>query len=137
MRKLIILGVCVCLSLLSACAGVRRAQTGMRESINNSSTQEFPWGEVYCGQGTVCGEIEVLRVDFENRNGGQVQVTLHNRTGLDLQVQISLEILNKEGARLDQSNFQNVGVLASQRTVWTMPGIYWEGAKIRVILRKV
>lgn len=135
MRKILFL--CVILGLLQACAGVREAQTGLRQSINNSVDQQYKWGDVYCGEGTVCSEIEVLRVDFENRNGGQVQVTLHNRTGLDLQAQISLQILNDEGAQLDQTNFQNVGIPASQEKVWTMPGIYQKGAKIRVVLRKL
>ncbi|MEI6805607.1 MAG: hypothetical protein WCK49_03760 [Myxococcaceae bacterium] len=135
MRNLIIL--CSMLGLLGACAGVRQAQTGIRQSINNSVDQQYKWGSVYCGEGTVCSEIEVLRVDFEDRNGGQVQVTLHNRTGLDLQAQISLQILNDEGAQLEQTNFQNVGIPASQEKVWTMPGIYQKGAKIRVVLRKL
>lgn len=135
MKKILIL--CVTLWLLQACAGVRRAQTGIRQGINNASLQQFAWGDVYCGEGTVCSEIEVLRVDFENRNGGQVQVTLHNRTGVDLQAQIALEIMNKEGARLDQTTFQNVGIPASQEKIWTLPGIYQEGAKIRVVLRKL
>lgn len=135
MKKLFI--VCATLGLLQACAGMRQAQTGIRQTINNPVEQKFKWGEVYCGQGTICGEIEVVRVDFENRNGGQVQVTLHNRTGLDLQAQISLEIYNDEGAQLDQSNFQNIGMPASQNRVWTLPGIYQKGAKIRVVLRKL
>lgn len=129
--------LCIALGLLSACAGMRQTQTGIRQGVNNSVDQQFAWGSVYCGQGTVCGEIEVLRVDFENRDGGQVQVTLHNRTGLDLQVQASLEILNAEGARLDQTNFQNIGIPASQQTVWSMPGVFQKGAKVRVILRKI
>lgn len=123
--------------LLLSCAGMRQAQTGIRQTLNNSVEQKFEWGEVYCGQGTVCGEIEVLRVDFENRNGGRVEVTLHNRTGVDLQVQIGLEIVNDQGARLDSSTFQDVGVPASQQKVWSMPGVYQKGAKIRVILRKM
>lgn len=135
MRKLIILGAV--LALLQACAGMRQAQTGIRQAINNPVEQKFKWGEVYCGQGTVCGEIEVVRVDFENRDAGQVQVTLHNRTGLDLQAQIALEIYNDEGAQLDQSNFQDLGIPASQNRTWTMPGIYQKGAKIRVVLRKL
>ncbi len=123
--------------IMSSCAGVRRLQTGIRQGINNSSTQDFEWGQVYCGQGTVCSEVEVLRVDFQDRNGGNVDVTLHNRTGLGLQVQIALEILNAQGARLDSTNFQSVGIPASQEKVWSMPGIYQKGAKIRVVLRKV
>src|SRR5687768_1409555 len=92
--------------LLVSCAGMRRAQTGIGQTINNASTQKFAWGEVYCGQGTVCSEIEVLRVDFENRNGGVVEVTLHNRTGVHVQAQIALEIVNDEGAQLDSTTFQ-------------------------------
>ena len=123
--------------LVSSCAGVRQAQTGLRGAINNSVEQKYKWGEVYCGEGTVCSEIEVLRVDFENRNGGRVEVTLHNRTGLGLQAQIGLEIMNDDGARLDSSTFQDIGIPASQEKVWSMPGVYQKGAKIRVILRKM
>lgn len=130
---LLVLGM----ALLQSCAGVRQAQTGMRRAFNNATQEQYAWGEVFCGQGTVCSEIEVLRVDFEDRDQGQVQVTLLNRTGLDLQVQIALEIYNEQGAVIDQSAFQNVGMPASQQKTWSMPGIYKKGAKIRVVLRKI
>ena len=47
------------------CAQVRYAQTDLEQAIDNPVTKTFPWGEVYCGRGTVCAEVEVLRVDIE------------------------------------------------------------------------
>ncbi|MES2503438.1 MAG: hypothetical protein V4534_01030 [Myxococcota bacterium] len=135
MIRLLSLGLLLALSI--SCAGVRRAQTGMRATINNPVEQKFAWGEVYCGEGTVCSEIQVLRVDFENRDSGNVNVTLKNRTGLQLQAQISLQIINNEGAQLDSTTFQDVGLPPSQQKVWSMPGVYQKGAKIRVILRRM
>ena len=135
MKKIPILSTL--LLLISSCVGMRRAQTGIRRAFSGPVTQEFSWGEVYCGQGSICSEIDVTRVDYEDRDGGTVEVTMENRTGDDLQVQIQLEILNSAGARLDRSTFQSVGIPASQEAVWSMPGIYKKGAKIRVTLRRV
>jgi hypothetical protein len=117
------------------CAQVRYGQTGIGQAIDNPVTQEFAWGEVYCGQGTVCAEVEVLRVDFEDRDGGRVEVTLHNRTGERVAVQIGLEILAANGTRLDKSTFQDLPLQPRQEAVWEMPGIYKKGARIRVSLR--
>ncbi len=121
---------------LQGCAQMRYAQTSIGQAIDNPVTVQFPWGEVYCGRGTVCAEIEVLRVDFEKRNGGRVEVTLHNRTGLSLSGQIALEIVAETGARLDSTMFQNIALPPRQEFVWEMPGIYHVGGKIRVLLRQ-
>jgi hypothetical protein len=121
---------------LTGCAQAQYAQTNMGQAIDNAVTQTFAWGEVYCGRGKVCAEVEVLRVDFENRDSGRVEVTLHNRTGVSVAVQIGLEILDESGARLDSTTFQDVALPARQEKVWEMPGIYKKGGKIRVILRQ-
>lgn len=122
-------------ALLLGCAQIRYGQTSIGQAIDNPVSQTFDWGEVYCGQGTVCAEVEVIRVDFENRDGGRVEVTLHNRTSEKVAVQIALEILAENGTRLDKSTFQDVPLAPRQEAVWEMPGIYRKGAQIRVSLR--
>lgn len=121
---------------LAGCAQARYAQTGIGQTIDNAVTVPFAWGEVYCGRGKVCAEVEVVRVDFEDRNNGRVEVTLRNRTGLTVALQIGLEILDENGTRLDRTTFQDVPLPGRQEKVWEMPGIYKKGAKIRVILRQ-
>ncbi len=128
-------GAMVFLSL-QGCAQMRYAQTSAGQAIDNPVTVPFDWGEVYCGRGQVCAEIEVTRVDFEKRNGGRVEVTLHNRTGLSLAGQIALEIVSDTGARLDSTTFQNIALPPRQEIVWEMPGIYHQDGKIRVMLRQ-
>src|SRR5688572_8690484 len=120
---------------LTACAQMRYGQTSIGQAIDNPVTQEFAWGEVYCGQGTVCAEVEVLRVDIDDRDGGRVEVTLHNRTSEKVAVQIALEIVAENGTRLDKSTFQEVPLAPRQEAVWEMPGIYRKGARVRVSLR--
>jgi hypothetical protein len=122
-------------STLFACAQARYAQTSVEQAVDNPVTQSYAWGEVHCPQGTVCAEIEVLRVDIEPRTGGRIEVTLHNRTGESVVAQIALEILDAQGVRLDKTNFQDVPLAPRQEQVWDMPGVYQENAKVRVVMR--
>jgi hypothetical protein len=117
------------------CAQIRYGQTSIGQAINNPVTVPFEGGEVYCGQGTVCAEVEVKRVNFENRDRGRVEVTLYNRTGSQVAVQLGLEILAPNGSRLDSSRFQDIALRPRQEAVFEMPGIYRKGSKIRVLLR--
>lgn len=124
------------LLMWTGCTSMRYGQTAMGQAIDSPVTIPFAWGEVFCGRGVVCAEVEVLRVDFDNRKGGRVEVLLHNRTGSSVVVQVSLEMMDASGARLDSSNFQNVALPPRQEKYWEMPGIYQPGAKIRVVLRQ-
>lgn len=114
---------------------MKYGSTSIGQAFHGEKRIPFEWGEVYCGQGQICAEVEVLRVDFEDRDGGRVEVTLHNRTGSQVAAQVSLEILSENGARLDSSRFQDVPLQPRQETVFEMPGIYKRGAKVRVIIR--
>lgn len=125
----------VCIFGLAGCAQLRYGSTSIGQAIDNPVTIAGDFGEVYCGQGTVCAEVEVLRVDFVNEDRSRVEVTLHNRTNQKVGVQIALEILAANGSRLDKTTFQDVALSPRQETVWEMPGIYRKGAKIRVSLR--
>ena len=118
-----------------SCAQVRYAETGIGQAIDNPVTQTYDWGEVHCGRGTICAEVEVLRVDMENAENGKVEVTLHNRTDHQSGLQIAVEIRDANGARLDNTPYQNVAVEPRGETVFDFPGIYQPGAKVRVLLR--
>lgn len=117
------------------CAQIRYGETSIGQTINNPVTVPFAWGEVSCGRGTVCAEVEVLRVDFEDRDGGRIEVTLHNRTGSLVAVQAGIEILAQNGSRVDSSRFQDVSIRPRGEAVFDMPGLYKKGARIRVSLR--
>jgi hypothetical protein len=118
------------------CAQARYARTSIEQAVDNPVTQTFEWGEVHCPRGTVCAEIEVLRVDIEQRDGGRIEVTLHNRTHITVAAQIAIEILDANGARLDMTNYEDVPLEPRQETVWDMPGIYQPGAKVRLLMRQ-
>lgn len=134
MKTRILLSLFVATFLLS-CAQARYARTSLEQSIDNPVTQTYEWGEVQCYQGTVCAEVEVLRIDVEPRDGGKVELTLHNRTGESVALQVALEILDPQGVRLDMTNYEDVALPPRQEQVWSMPGVARQGAKIRVLMR--
>jgi hypothetical protein len=118
------------------CAQLRYAETAVGGAIDNPVTVAAPWGEVFCGRGVVCAEIEVLRVDAEERDGGRVDVLLHNRTAEARAVQVALEIVSGDGVKVDSTNFQDIALEARQERTFTMPGIHRQGHRIRVLLRQ-
>lgn len=121
----------------SGCVKAKYAKTTIGQTFHKAENQEFAWGEVYCGDGEVCAEVEVVRVDVENRDGGRVDVTLHNRTGDQVAVQIAIEILAANGSMVDRTNFYNVALQPRQEQFWTMPGIMKAEHKVRISLRTV
>ncbi len=126
---------CFLFVLATGCAQLRYAETGIGQAIDNPVTQTYDWGEVYCGRGTICAEVEVIRVDTESVENGRIEVTLHNRTDHQSGLQIAVEIRNNDGTRLDNTPYQNVAVEPRGETVFEFPGIYQPGAKVRVLLR--
>ena len=121
--------------LFSGCTGMRYAQTNISQAIEKPVSLKFPWGEVYCGRGTVCAEIEVLRVDAEQRDGGRIDVTLNNRTKQAIAGQIALLVLANNGSKIDETSYENFSLTPRAQTIWSMPGIYRQGAKIKIMLR--
>ncbi|MFZ9887532.1 MAG: hypothetical protein ACO3JL_08520 [Myxococcota bacterium] len=118
------------------CAQGRYATTNLGQMIDNPVTVAAPWGEVFCGRGTICAEVEVLRLDAEDREGGEVAVLLHNRTGAARAVQVGLELLDPSGVAVDTTNFEDLALEARQERRFTMPGFYRPGHKVRVVLRQ-
>lgn len=134
MKSRLLLGLLAAATLMS-CAQARYARTSIEQTIDNPVTQTYDWGEVQCYQGTVCAEVEVLSVDIEPRDGGKIELTLHNRTGESVAVQVALEILDADGVRLDMTNYEDVGLPPRQEQVWSMPGVARQGAFVRVLMR--
>lgn len=130
--------VCTGLMLASSlgCAQVRYAQTSVGQAVDNPVVITADWGEVSCGRGTVCAEVEVLRVDTEQRDMGRIDVLLHNRTTGPVAVQVTLEVLGPDGIVVDRTNAEDVALEALQERSFTMPGIYRPNHKVRVLLRQ-
>ncbi len=123
------------LLMSSGCAQMRRGETGLQKAIDNATTISADWGEVYCGEGTVCSEVDVRRVDIEQRDGGVIQVLLYNRTGYQSGFQIALEVLDANGALLDRTNYEDFGLQPRVEGRYEMPGIARANSKVRVLLR--
>jgi hypothetical protein len=138
MQKLVfsLLSAAAAVALSGGCAQVRYAETAVGGAIDNPVTVPAAWGEVYCGRGVVCAEVEVVRVDAENRDGGTVDVILHNRTGGPRALQVSLEVIDRNGVKVDATNFQDVALEARQERSFTMKGINRTGHTLRVLLRQ-
>ena len=81
-------------------------------------------------------EHKLVSVDAEERDGGRIDVNLHNRTGEARAIQISLEVINNNGVKVDSTNFQDFALEARQERTFSMPGIHRAGHKIRVVLRQ-
>jgi hypothetical protein len=120
----------------SGCAQVRYAETAVGGAIDNPVTVPAAWGEVYCGRGVVCAEVEVLSLSAENRDGGTVDVLLHNRTGEARAIQVALEVIDSKGVKVDETNFQDLALEARQERTFSMPGINRTGHQLRVVLRQ-
>ena len=60
---------------------LKRAQTGLARGIAGSDTIQVHGHEVYCSEGKVCAEVEVLAIGVEDRDGGKVKVTLKKPHG--------------------------------------------------------
>src|SRR5260221_8867269 len=85
------------LLLTSACTPLKRAQTGITRGIEGSSEIKVGGHEVYCSQGRVCAEVEVVSIAVEDRDNGKVRVTLKNQTDNTALVQITLQIRSAHG----------------------------------------
>jgi hypothetical protein len=121
--------------LLSACTPLKRAQTGMARAIAGSDTINVGGHEVYCSEGKVCAEVDVLAIVAEDRDGGRVKVSLKNRTGNTALVQIHLQIKNPAtGEILTETRPENVAIPGTQEKTYDMPGVNRKGAVVRVLM---
>lgn len=118
----------------SSCTPLKRAQTGIARGIGGSDTIKVDGHEVYCSQGRVCSEVDVVGIAVEDRDGGKVRVTLKNRTGNTALVAIRLEIKSANGEVLTETRPEQVALPATQEKTYEMPGVFKKGALVRVLL---
>jgi hypothetical protein len=134
-RILLSMMVLSALFFTSSCTPLKRAQTGLARGIAGSDTIKVDGHEVYCSEGKVCAEVDVLAITVEDRDGGRVRVTLKNRTGNTALVQIRLQIKDRTSAEiLSETRPENVALPGTQEKVYEMPGVYRQGALVRVQL---
>lgn len=123
------------LSLLlafQACTPLKRAQTGLARGIAGSVTHNVDGHEVYCSEGKVCAEIDVLSIQNE---GKDVTVKIKNRTGNTALIQVRLQILDRQSNRLMlETRPENMSLPPTQEKYYKRVGIYRNNAKIRVLL---
>jgi hypothetical protein len=132
MKKIILLSGA--LLLMSSCTPMKRAQTSMARGIAGSEVIKVGGHEVYCSEGKVCSEVDVVAIWVEERDGGKVRVTLKNRTGNSALVQIRLEIRSSSGEVLTETRPENFPIPGTQEKTYEMPGVARTGATVRVIL---
>lgn len=119
------------LAFTSACAVSKQARLGLEHAIDPPFVQEYSWGRVECGEGQVCQEVVVERVDVQ---GDPVEITLQNRTLESVAVQVQLETF-KDGRRTDRTGFHDVALAPRQESVLTLWQELEEGELLVVKLR--
>lgn len=123
------------LIFLTSCTPLKRAQTGAARAIAGSEVLKVSGHEVYCSEGKVCAEIDVLSISVENEDGGRVVVRLKNRTGNNALVQIRLQIIDPANNEvLTETRPENVALPSTQEKDYRMPGVYRKDAVVRVLL---
>lgn len=134
MKKILLIAI-GCMLLVSSCTPMKRMQTGIARGVAGSDVIKVNGHEVYCSQGEVCSEVDVLAIAVEDRDGGKVRVTLKNRTGNTALIQIRLQIkAAASGEVLTETRAENVAIPATQEKIYEMPGVYTKGAVVRVLM---
>ena len=90
--------------------------------------------EIYCSQGRVCAEIDVLKIDVEDKDGGKVKITLKNRTGDTSLIQIHLQVIGADGDILTETKPENFTLPPTQEKIYQMPGVARKNSHVRVFL---
>jgi hypothetical protein len=118
--------------------GCTSTQTALRvvtTSVDDAAVAADDWGEVVCGRGAVCADVQVVRVDVLAQPAGSVSVTLHNRSSDPIAAQVELEVIDRQGIVIDATNWQDVALEARQAHRFVVPAIAQPGHRIRVSLR--
>ncbi len=118
----------------TSCTPMKQAQTSIARGIGGSKVIEVNGHEVYCSQGRVCAEVDVLSIDADNSDYGKVRVTFKNRTGDSVLVKIKLEIRNENNGMLDETRPENFPIPPTQEATYEYSGISRKNSKVRVLL---
>ena len=117
MKAALLSVACVTAIVSSSCVAAKAAQMGAENAIDPKVSDEYWWGRVECGEGQVCEEVAVARVDMK---GDPVEITLENRTVDSVAVQVQVETFNARDERVDRTNFQDVALAPRSQQVVTM-----------------
>lgn len=128
------IGLVIVLLAFSGCTGMKRAQTGLARSIAGQETIRVDGFEVYCSEGKVCSEVDVLSISMQDRDKGKVRVVFKNRTGNTALFQVRLEIRNAAGEVVHETRADNVAVPPTQEKPYEMNGIAVKGGTVRVLM---
>jgi hypothetical protein len=95
----------------SGCAVTKEARLGVEEAVQPRLVERITNEvggpvELRCGIGEVCAEVKVIHVQRDVDGG--VALTLMNRTGEALAVQVSLEGRDGQQRRTDRTGFHDV-----------------------------
>ena len=116
---------------VQGCAVAKEARLSLENAVDPPFVQEFAWGRVECGEGQVCQEVVVERVDV---HGDPVEITLQNRTLEAVAVQVQLETF-KNGVRTDRTGFHDVALAPREESVLTLWQTLEDGEQLVVKLR--
>jgi hypothetical protein len=119
----------------AACSTSQSALRVVTTTVDDSSIAADSWGEVVCGRGALCADVQVVRVDVLSDPPGSVSVTLHNRSSAPIAAQVELEVIDDQGIVIDATNWQDVPLEARQAHRFVVPAIAQPGHRIRVSLR--
>ena len=121
---------------MASCVASKDARIGMENALDETTTHEYAWGHVECGEGQVCSEVAVSRVDVHGASdGGPVEVTLLNRTLDSVAVQVQLETFDEDGHRTDVTGFHDVALAPRSQSVLTLWQQLDHGDKLVIHLR--
>lgn len=128
------LGLLLILLAFSGCTGMKRAQTGLARKIAGQEVIKVDGYEVYCSEGKVCSEIDVLSISMQDRDKGKVRVVFKNRTGNTALFQARLEIRNAAGEVVTETRADNIAIPPTQEKVYEMNGVAVKGGTVRVLM---
>ena len=118
-------------AVASGCGVAKEARLSAEHALDPPLVQEYAWGRVECGEGQICQEVFVERVDVQ---GDPVEITLQNRTLEHVAVQVQLETC-KDGRRTDRTGFHDVAIAPRQDSVLTLWQTLEDGEQLVIKLR--
>lgn len=113
---------------------MKRAQTSIARGIGGSKVIQIDGHEVYCSQGRVCSEIDVLSISSEKKNYGAVKIKFKNRTGDAVLVKIKIEVLDNNGNLLDETRPEHHPIPPIQESTYEVKGLSRLNSHMRILL---
>jgi hypothetical protein len=130
MKKMIFFSLIVVVSF--SCTPLKHAQTSIARGIAGSSVIKVSGHEVYCSQGQVCSEVEVLEITPVEKTKA-VNVVLKNRTDHNAVVKIVVQMIEPDGTKTE-TRAELISIPPTELKTYTLTSLYKKDAKYRVLL---